>query len=177
MRRWTNHLAGLGRVVPFDYPYVLAGRKSPDRLPELIAAHQQALAQASRRSDDVKVLIGKSMGSRVGCHVAADEPDILALVCLGYPLRGSSGVIRDEALLALQSPILFVQGSHDVLCPLGDLERVRKKMSAESSVYVVDGGNHSLEVGQRQLREDRMTQAEVESRALEAIRVFLKRWA
>ena len=64
-----------------------------------------------------------------------------------------------------------------MLCPLGHLERVRKKMSAESSVYVVDGGNHSLEVGKRQLREDRMTQAEVESRVLEAIRVFLKRWA
>ena len=44
MIAWRDRLASLGEVVPFDYPYMRAGRKSPDRLPVLIEAHRAALA-------------------------------------------------------------------------------------------------------------------------------------
>lgn len=177
MRRWAEHLAVLGRVVPFDYPYMLARRRSPDRLPTLIEAHRRAFAQASRLSDGPAVLIGKSMGSRVGCHVAANEPGVAALVCLGYPLRAPDGKIREEALLALDRPILFVRGSRDPLCPASELERVRQTMRAPSAVTVVEGGNHSLEVGKRSLAERQSSQADVERRVLEVIQEFMQRWA
>ena len=54
--------------------------------------------------------------------------------------------MRDEVLVALRTPILFVQGSRDALCPLPRLEAVRARMTAPSTLLVVDGGNHSLEV-------------------------------
>src|SRR5256885_6964080 len=44
-----------------------------------------------------------------------------------------------------RSPILFVQGSRDALCPLPDLERVRAAMTAPSALHVVQGGNHRSE--------------------------------
>ena len=54
--------------------------------------------------------------------------------------------MRDEVLIALRTPILFVQGSRDSLCPLPTLAAVRARMTAPSTLLVVDGGNHSLEV-------------------------------
>src|SRR5689334_6749013 len=109
MRAWTQRLTRLGQRVTFDYPYMKAGRKSPDRLPGLLAAHEEALREARARHgpDRPVVLAGKSMGSRIGCHLAvkltdAGDPSApAAVVCFGYPLRaGSSGALRDEVLRA-----------------------------------------------------------------------------
>ncbi len=172
MERWAAHLASCGRVVRFDYPYRLAGRRSPDRLPTLVAAHRAALAEARGRSAAPPVLAGKSMGGRVGCHVALEE-EVAALVCLGDPLRGQRGALRSEVLLALRTPVLFVQGSRDALCPLDALDDVRRRMRAPSALHVVEGGNHSLEVGVRELRARGETQDAVEARALATVQAFL----
>ena len=174
MERWAARLAALGDVARFDYPYMLAGRKSPDRPPALLAAHRAALAAARGAASRPVVLAGKSMGSRIGCHLALEEP-VAALVCLGYPLRGARGDLRSEVLLALRTPVLFVQGSRDSLCPLDALEEVRRRMAAPTALHVVEQGNHSLEVGARALSARGWTQQGVEEEALRAIRDFLGR--
>jgi predicted alpha/beta-hydrolase family hydrolase len=176
MRAWAKRLSTFGEVVPLDYPYAKAGRKSPDKLPVLVAAHRAALAEARRRYAGPAVLVGKSMGGRVGCHVALEEPPgaIAGIVCLGYPLRGQRGQLRDEVLVALRTPVLFVQGSRDTLCPLDDLERVRPRMAAPNALHVVEGGNHSLEVGARALASRGETQQDVDARALAAIAAFVR---
>jgi predicted alpha/beta-hydrolase family hydrolase len=172
MSRWAERLHALGEVVRMDYPYALAGRRSPDRLPVLVAAHAAALARARAGRAGPVVLAGKSMGGRVGCHLAL-EARVDALVCLGYPLRGAAGALRDEVLVALRTPVLFVQGTRDRLCPLDLLEGVRRRMSARSALHVVEGGDHSLAVAARALREQATTQEEVDRRTLAAIAAFL----
>jgi uncharacterized protein len=173
MAAWRDRLAKLGAVRAFDYPYMRAGRKTPDRLPALIAAHRAALAQARATAKGPVFLVGKSMGGRVGCHVALEE-SVAGVICLGYPLRsGATGALRDEVLLALRTPILFVQGSRDPLCPLDKLAAVRRRMSAPSTLLVVEGGNHSLEVSAAERKATGGTQAEADARVFEAIAVFV----
>jgi len=172
MAAWRKRLATLGDVTAFDYPYMRAGRKTPDRLPALIAAHRAALAKVRAGAKGPVFLIGKSMGGRVGCHAALEEP-VTGVICLGYPLRsGATGALRDEVLLALRVPILFVQGSRDSLCALDDLAEVRARMTAPSTLLVVEGGNHSLEVSAAQRKATGDTQAVADARVLEAIRAF-----
>jgi predicted alpha/beta-hydrolase family hydrolase len=150
MQGWRTRLGALPSTVEtLDYPYRLAGRKAPDKLPVLIAAHTQALdaVRARHASATGFILAGKSMGGRVGCHVAAADPEkVAAVICFGYPLRGTGGALRDEVLLSLRTPVLFIQGTRDPLCPLELLEGVRPKMTAPNQLFVVEGGNHSLEV-------------------------------
>jgi predicted alpha/beta-hydrolase family hydrolase len=173
MARWAERLSALGDVERIDYPYMLARRRSPDRLPVLVAAHAAALSRARVGRAGPIVLAGKSMGGRVGCHVAL-EARVDALVCLGYPLRGATGAVRDEVLVALRTPVLFVQGTRDRLCPLELLEGVRRRMTARSALHVVEGGDHSLAVAARALREQGTTQDEVDERALAYIAAFLR---
>ena len=173
MERWAARLASVGDVVRLDYPYVKAGRRTPDRLPVLVAAHREALAQARPGAEDrPTVLVGKSMGGRVGCHVALEEP-VAGVVCLGYPLVGQRGDVRSEVLVALRVPVLFAQGSKDALCPLERLEEVRARMSAPSVLHVVEGGNHSLEVGARALAVRGETREAVDGRLLDAVAAFV----
>ena len=145
MQRWKEHLSQIGRVETFDYPYMNEGRKRPDPLPVLIAAHREALAHARREASEPVILIGKSMGGRVGCHVALEE-EVAGMICLGYPLCGAGDrtKMRDQVLRQLRTPILFVQGTRDPLCPLDLLKDVRAAMEAPSTLHVVDGGDHSL---------------------------------
>ena len=160
-------------------------RKRPDRLPQLIAAHRHALAEAraevGSQTSDVgtqMVLIGKSMGGRIGCHVALEE-NVDAIVCLGYPLcaMGDRTKLRDEVLRALPTPILFVQGTRDPLCPLDLLERVRAEMKASNVLHIVEGGDHSLIVGKRQLQAAGETQEDVDQRILKSIAGFVEKIA
>ena len=174
MQAWRERLETLGKVVTFDYPYMRAGRRSPDRLPKLIEAHREALAAARREHRGPVFLMGKSMGSRVGCHLALEEP-VDGLVCFGYPLvgMGKNAKPRDEVLKALQTPILFVQGTRDKLCPLDLLEKVRGEMKARSTLHVVDTGDHSLQATKTSLKQAGETQDDVDARILEVVRSFV----
>ena len=171
MQAWRARLGRLGTVVAFDYGYMKAGRKTPDRLPTLIAAHAAALASAREQTSGPVILIGKSMGSRIGCHLSLETP-VSGLVCLGYPLvAASSGAVRDEVLLALTTPILFVKGTRDPLCPLDRLAPVRAKMKARNEFHVVEGGNHSLEIPGG--KATRPAQAVSDAAVLAAIEAFV----
>ena len=181
MKGWAQRLGTLGSVITFDYPYMRAGKKRPDRMPVLLEAHRAALDEARAAGDGPIVLAGKSMGSRVGCHLAnePDVKDVSALVCFGYPLvsPGKKRTVRDQVLVELEAPILFVQGTRDRQCPLDQLESVRARMSAPSEVHVVETGDHSLRITKTHTKHTGRTQDDVDGAILEAIGAFLERYA
>src|SRR5213594_1951513 len=172
---WKKRLSGIGIVETFDYDYMREGRKRPDRLPQLIAAHRKALNRArERHRAESTILIGKSMGGRVGCYLSLEEK-VDGLICLGYPLcaMGDRTKLRDEVLRALNTPILFVQGTRDPLCPLELLERVRVEMKTQNVLHIVEGGDHSLRVPKRQLQSSGETQMDIDQQIFQSITEFL----
>ncbi|KAJ1408219.1 Alpha/Beta hydrolase fold [Sesbania bispinosa] len=160
MLRWKTLLKEAlhaADVVTFDYPCQKTGGVS------LYPGHPLILA-------------GKSMGSRVGCMVASMEDiNVSAVVCLGYPLKGINGAVRDDTLLQLTVPTMFVQGSKDGLCPLEKLEATRKKMKAPNELHVIDGGDHSFKIAKKHLQGNGSTQHEAEDVAVQAIAAFISR--
>lgn len=171
MQNWKKRLETIGNVVMLDYDYMREGRKRPDRLPQLIAAHRKALIDVRAKTSDAVTLIGKSMGGRIGCHVALEEK-VKGVICLGYPLcaMGDRSKLRDQVLRDLRTPILFVQGTRDALCPLDLLAEVRAQMQAPNELLVVDGGDHSLRIPKR----SSSTQEDVDQAILKAIEVFTR---
>ncbi|SRR5437763_503118 len=175
MQDWKKRLSGIGVVETFDYDYLREGRRRPDRLPQLIAAHRKALKRVrERHRAESIILVGKSMGGRVGCHLSLEEK-VDGLVCLGYPLcgMGDRTKLRDEVLRALTTPILFVQGTRDSLCPLDLLERVRAEMKAPNFLHSVEGGDHSLRMPKSQLQGTSKTQQDINQQILKAIGKFV----
>jgi uncharacterized protein len=175
MQNWKRRLSEIGEVETFDYDYMLAARKRPDRLPQLIAAHRKALQAArEKHQPDSIILIGKSMGGRIGCHVSLEER-VDRLICLGYPLcaMGDRTKLRDQVLRALTTPILFVQGTRDALCPLDLLQRVRSEMKTPNFLHAVESGDHSLRVPKRRLQATGETQEDVDQRILKSVADFV----
>jgi predicted alpha/beta-hydrolase family hydrolase len=96
MTRWSQLLGSMGNVVRFDYRYMAEGRKQPDPSPWLIETHRDARQMAKHDSDGPVILVGKSMGGRVGCHVSLVD-SVAAVICLRYPLcaNGDRSKLRD----------------------------------------------------------------------------------
>ncbi|VVA35709.1 PREDICTED: alpha/beta hydrolase [Prunus dulcis] len=179
MIRWKDMLGKAlhaVEVVTFDYPYISGGkRRAPPKAEKLVDFHADVVGKAvAKYPGHPLILAGKSMGSRVSCMVACKEGiRASAMVCLGYPLKGINGAVRDEILLQLSVPIMLVQGSKDALCPLEKLEVTREKMKCPSGLHVIDGGDHSFKIGKKHLQTTGLTQDEAEDLALRALASFL----
>ncbi|KAL3635678.1 hypothetical protein CASFOL_020225 [Castilleja foliolosa] len=179
MIRWKGKLAealNAVEVVTFDYPYITGGkRRAPPKAEKLVDFHCDIVKKTmAKYPGHPVVLAGKSMGSRVSCMVAG-EKDITAsaVICLGYPLKGMKGAMRDETLLKLTIPVMFVQGSKDGLCPIQQLETVRKKMKVVTGLHVIEGGDHSFKIGKKHLQSIGSNQEEADDLAVRAITEFV----
>jgi predicted alpha/beta-hydrolase family hydrolase len=151
-------------------------RHQPDPLKALIQAHRDAIEDARKDGEKV-VLIGKSMGSRVSCHVSLEDGVAVdGIVCLGYPLQAQGRRVRgtrDEVLRELRSPVMFVQGTRDRMCPIRSLDAIRQDLDVPNYIHVVEGGDHSLIVRKTQLDELGKKQEDLDRAAVDAIKAFL----
>lgn len=139
---WMNQVAeDLGasglRVARFDFPYMQAGRKAPDKEPTLLRTWREVVAELQPAA-----IGGKSMGGRMASMVA-DELEIGKLVCLGYPFHppGRPEKLRTAHLEMLRTPALIVQGVRDAFGNPDDVEGYR--LSPAIRIHWVKG-DHSL---------------------------------
>lgn len=161
----TNIARGLGergiRVLRFDFPYMAAGKKAPDRQPVLLDAYRQAVREAG--ADVSRLAIGgRSMGGRMA-SMLADELSVRALVCLAYPFHppGKPEQTRTAHLAALRTPTLIVQGTRD---PFGSPEEVAGyELSPAIRIEWLEGADHSY----------RPREKENTARAIDLVAAFL----
>ncbi len=132
-------------VVTFDFLYVAAGRRVPDRNDKLEACWRAALALARAEwSGRVPFIGGKSMGGRIASQLAAAGDDCAGLVCLGYPLHPPKQPqkFRNAHLPRLAAVrTLVVQGARD---PFGRPDELREHFPPSAEIVSVPGG-HSFD--------------------------------
>ncbi len=146
----------------FNFPYLEAGRRSPDRAPVAIAAWQAALGSASARasSNESVWASGKSFGGRMASMAVAEGMPAAGLVFLGYPFHppGKPERVRDEHLYRIAVPMLFIQGTSDPFATTSVVGPALKKLGDRATYHPVEGGGHSFEV--RGARRDPRATAE-----------------
>ncbi|MCX6550499.1 MAG: alpha/beta fold hydrolase [Acidobacteria bacterium] len=152
-------------VVTFNFPFTERGKKLPDPQPVLESCYRAVLAHvaADRGLGAVPLFIGgKSLGGRIASHLAAsrdaDESatpawwdQLHGLVFLGYPLHppGKPQQVRVAHLPQIAHPILIVQGAKDAFGTPPELRLFFDVLPARTDLYVVEHGNHALEVPKR----------------------------
>ena len=147
---YCEALAGLGvAALRFNFAYMEAGKKLPDRAPKAIPVWAAALDEARRRSEGEPVwAAGKSFGGRMASMAVAEGAmDAAGLVFLGYPLHpaGKPEKLRDEHLYGITLPMLFLQGTRDTLATRDLLEGVAAKLPTATLTWF-DDADHSFAV-------------------------------
>jgi predicted alpha/beta-hydrolase family hydrolase len=147
----TRALNDLGlATLRFNFPYMEAGKRAPDRAPVAVAAWRSAAETArGRAAPDEPIWVGgKSFGGRMASMAVADGMPAAGLIFLGYPLHppGKPERVRDEHLDRISVPMLFLQGSRDPFATAAVLEPVLERLGPRATLHRVEGGGHSFEV-------------------------------
>src|SRR5579863_331649 len=124
----SAQLANMGvATLRYQFPYMEAGRRVPDRPAVLTATVAVAVQTASALVPGLPILAGgKSMGGRMTSQAAAEGQleGVSGLVFFGFSLHPPNrpGTKRADHLAKVPMPMLFLQGTRDTLA---DLELLR----------------------------------------------------
>ena len=143
----------------YQFPFMEAGSKRPDRPPTAHAAVRSAIDEAERRIPGVPIVAGgKSFGGRMTSQAQAISPlpGVLGLVFFGFPLHPPKkpAVVRADHLGNVAVPMLFIQGSRDALAEMALLGPMLDALGARATLEMVEGGDHGFHVPRRSGRTD-----------------------
>jgi hypothetical protein len=145
------HQRGMA-TLRYNFPYMEAGSKRPDRPAQAFATVRAAVAAASRLVPGLPLIAGgKSFGGRMtsGAQAEAPLPNVAGLAFIGFPLHpaGKPSDERAKHLSDIRIPMLFLQGTRDALADPAILATVLRRLSATSRLF--EGADHSFHVPAR----------------------------
>ena len=156
----------------YQFPYMEKGSKRPDSEAVLTATVRSAVAAANELGCGVPIFAGgKSMGGRMTSLAAAKESldGIKGLAFFGFPLHaaGKPSAERGKHLVEVNVPMLFLQGSRDILADLKLLKPLCRRLGKRAELFIVDGGDHSFHMLKSSGRSDNEVLKEVVEKAAE----------
>ncbi len=139
----------------FQFPYMEAGSRRPDRLATAHAAVRAAVERAAKLAPSLPLFAGgKSFGGRMTsqAQALAPLPHVRGLVFLGFPLHPprkpphKPSLERAAHLRDVQVPQLFLQGTRDALADARLIRGVVKRLGKRARLWPVKGADHSFGV-------------------------------
>lgn len=154
----------------YEFPYMAAGRRRPDRARVLEQTVRRAVAWAAATHPDLPLFAGgRSMGGRMTTRAEADEPlvAVRGIVLFAFPLHPPKkpGTERAAHLERVRKPMLFLQGTRDELARLELMRPVVERLGEAARLHLVDGADHSFHVLVRSGRHDAEVEDEVAATA------------
>ena len=133
-------------VVRFNFAYMqlaedLGRRRPPDRAEKLLVHFKKVLSEIDGR---LPIFIGgKSMGGRMA-SMLLQESDALGCICMGYPFHppGKPEKLRTEHLLAINKPVLILQGERDTFGTREDIGSYN--LSSQVQIRYLADGDHGF---------------------------------
>jgi uncharacterized protein len=132
-------------VVRHEFPYRIAGRHFPDRMPVLMESMRTAVATLDVDPGRV-VLGGRSLGGRVASTLIADGHRAGGLIAIGYPLHPPKRPdrLRTEHLGRINVPSLFISGTRDPFGTPDELRAAHALIPGHVTAHWIENGRHEL---------------------------------
>lgn len=160
-------------TVKFNFPYMEARRKVPDKREILEASYREVIETVKKGKYHPKRVFvgGKSMGGRIASQVVAAGEEVDGLFFLGYPLHrpGQPDMLRDEHLYRIEKPMLFLSGTKDQFAKKELLDQVVAKLGNRAKLQWIEGGDHSFNT-----RQGKDALAKIYSGAMETLDFWVK---
>jgi predicted alpha/beta-hydrolase family hydrolase len=138
----------------YQFPYMEKRSRRPDAPPLCHKTVAAAVAAAHERLPSLPLFAGgKSFGARMTSQTQAlaPLPNLHGLCFFGFPLHTPKqpATNRADHLSSIRIPMLFLQGTRDALAQLPLVQSVVARLSAPSTLKIVDHADHSFHVPAR----------------------------
>jgi uncharacterized protein len=158
----------------YQFPYMERGGKRPDPPDVAHATVRAAVATARRLVPELALIAGgKSFGGRMTSQAQAKAPlpGVRGLAFLGFPLHpaGKPSPDRGKHLFDVQVPMLFLQGTHDALAALDQIEPLCRALGGGATLKLSPDADHSFHAPARTGRTD----AQIRAAMLDAIAAWI----
>jgi uncharacterized protein len=135
----------------YQFPYMEKGSKRPDAPPLCHKTVAAAVAAAHERLPSLPLFAGgKSFGARMTSQTQARAslPHVDGLCFFGFPLHTPKqpATQRADHLSSIHVPMLFLQGTRDALAQLPLMQSVVARLSAPTTLKIIDHADHSFHV-------------------------------
>lgn len=156
----SSALADVGiATLRYQFPYMEARRRVPDRPDVLTVTVGAAVRTASEQGAGLPLLAGgKSMGGRMSSQAAAEGllEGVAGLVFFGFPLHPPNrpGTKRADHLAKVPMPMLFLQGTRDAFADLKLLRPIIAKVWPRATLHLFEDADHSFHVPKKSGKTD-----------------------
>lgn len=150
----------------YQFPFMEAGSRRPDRPALAQAAVRAAVAAAAREMPSLPLFAGgKSFGGRMTSQAQAEAPlpGVRGVVFLGFPLHPANKPSEERAahLANVRIPMLFLQGTRDALADIGLIRATAVRLGDVAKLSAIDHADHSFHVPARSGRSDAQVLASI----------------
>jgi predicted alpha/beta-hydrolase family hydrolase len=143
---------GIG-TLRFNFPFAEHKKGRPDTP---AVAHQTIAAAIDKTLELYPSLplfvAGKSFGGRMSSQYLSinQRKDVTGMIFYGFPLHpaGKPSVERAEHLKTVKVPMLFLQGTKDILATWDMIEAVCKSLK-KATLIKIEGADHSFKAGKK----------------------------
>lgn len=163
----ADGLAGRGvATLRYQFPYMEKGGKRVDAPPVAHAAVRAAAAEGARRAGAAPLFAGgRSFGGRMTSQAQAGEPlpGVRGLVFFAFPLHPAGKPSTDRAghLADVSVPMLFLQGTKDLLAQLDLLRPTVAGLGERASLRLFEDADHAFHAPAKTGRKDAEIMAEL----------------
>jgi len=160
MTALADGLAARGiATLRYQFPYMERGSRRPDSPALAQATVRAAAAKAARLAGKLPLFAGgKSFGGRMTsqAQAIAQLPGVRGLVFFAFPLHlaGKPAVARAIHLSEIDIPMLFLQGTRDVLADLDLLRAVVAGLAERATLILAQDADHAFHVPAKTGRKD-----------------------
>lgn len=180
LQKWYGLFATMASVVPITMPPGGGvGRQSVQTVSEQMVAVTRAKIQEVRQEAPNRpiILVGFNAGAALAIQIGLVEA-VSSIVCLGFAYNTVNGPrgAPDDHITGVTAPVLFVIGQMSARTSQEEIEFLRERMIAQTSLVVVGSADDCLRVCKTKRKIEGVTQSMVDNMVMDEVAEFTTNW-
>lgn len=164
MKRWFSLLGTMASIAPIQN--TVRNSQSLDNITEQLISITRSKIQDLRNEMPNRhiILVGINTGASVALQVALVE-SVSSIICMGFSFNTLKGVRGqpDDRILEITTPVLFVLGENSSRSSQEEIESLRERMQAQTSLVVVGSADSALRISKFNRHLEGVTQSMVDN--------------
>ncbi|XP_058129129.1 KAT8 regulatory NSL complex subunit 3 [Anopheles coustani] len=176
-QKWFSLFATMASVIPIQTPPIKGSieKQTLQSLAENMVATTRTKIQQVRTGAPNRsiILVGFDAGAALAIQIGLVET-VSCVICLGFSYNTYNGVrgAPDDHIVDITSPVMFVIGQNSARSSQEEIEMLRSRMLAQTSLVVVGSADECLRVSKTKRKIDGVTQSMVENMVADEIAEF-----